>query len=247
MRRSVPTGDLANLTNLLLFAPGIPTTYRFDPVYSDAKARAQTLGEFNFFSAWMSQPKSQLETFRAWAGKDSDIRSVIRSCAFQGRGWNEVLTQFYAGTATTSHRTTLTYPAGSSRERRFQRGLWLVLLRASLQESRTTVFPRLRIPSHCSLTGSPSRAQGTAALPSIRPPGLLHRTRVFIPLNAGTIWQKRFAPHSRLPLPHLPFRARAAASQLTCPTSQGEINVDQAHRGYDVTVDDTGKTWYNPF
>ena len=48
----------------------------YDPVYSDAKARAATLGEFNFFSAWMSQPKSQLETFRAWAGKDSDIRSV---------------------------------------------------------------------------------------------------------------------------------------------------------------------------
>ena len=48
--------------------------HRFDPVYSDAKVRAQTLGECNFFSAWMSQPKSQLETFRAWAGKDSDIR-----------------------------------------------------------------------------------------------------------------------------------------------------------------------------
>ena len=46
----------------------------FDPVYSDARARAATLGEFNFFSAWMSQPKSQLETFKAWAGKDSDIR-----------------------------------------------------------------------------------------------------------------------------------------------------------------------------
>ena len=47
---------------------------RFDPVYSDAKAKAATLGEFNFFNAWMSQPKSQLNTFRAWAGKDSDIR-----------------------------------------------------------------------------------------------------------------------------------------------------------------------------
>lgn len=49
---------------------------RFDPVYSDARARAAQLGEFNFFNAWMSQPKSQLETFRAWAGKDSDIRCV---------------------------------------------------------------------------------------------------------------------------------------------------------------------------
>lgn len=49
---------------------------RYDPVYSDARVRARALGEFNFFNAWMSQPKSQLETFRAWAGKDSDIRQV---------------------------------------------------------------------------------------------------------------------------------------------------------------------------
>jgi hypothetical protein len=30
-------------------------------------------------------------------------------------------------------------------------------------------------------------------------------------------------------------------------THQGEINVDQAHRGYDVVVDDAGKMYYNPF
>ncbi|KAF8516369.1 NAD-P-binding protein [Gautieria morchelliformis] len=52
---------------------------RFDPAYSDAKARADALGEFNFFSAWMSQPKTQLETFRAWAGKDSDISYYLSS------------------------------------------------------------------------------------------------------------------------------------------------------------------------
>ncbi|KAF8575352.1 NAD-P-binding protein [Ramaria rubella] len=52
---------------------------RFDPAYSDAKARSDALGEFNFFSAWMSQPKSQLETFRAWAGKDSDISYYLSS------------------------------------------------------------------------------------------------------------------------------------------------------------------------
>ena len=28
---------------------------------------------------------------------------------------------------------------------------------------------------------------------------------------------------------------------------KGEINVDQAHRGYDIVNDDTGKTYYNPF
>ena len=51
----------------------------YDPAYADAKGRAKNLGEFNFFSAWMSQPKSQLETFRAWARKDSDIRFVLSS------------------------------------------------------------------------------------------------------------------------------------------------------------------------
>jgi D-galacturonate reductase len=46
---------------------------RFDPAYYDAKHKAKTLGDFNYFYSYMSQPKSQLETFKAWAGKDSDI------------------------------------------------------------------------------------------------------------------------------------------------------------------------------
>ena len=62
-------GSLVDFILLVIFS--------FDPVYSDARARAATLGAFNFFNAWMSQPKSQLETFRAWAGKDSDIRCVV--------------------------------------------------------------------------------------------------------------------------------------------------------------------------
>jgi len=28
---------------------------------------------------------------------------------------------------------------------------------------------------------------------------------------------------------------------------QGDIHIDQAHRGYDVTHDETGKAWINPF
>ncbi|KAG8749878.1 hypothetical protein FRC14_001027, partial [Serendipita sp. 396] len=28
---------------------------------------------------------------------------------------------------------------------------------------------------------------------------------------------------------------------------KGEINIDQAHRGYDVVVDGEGIAWYNPF
>lgn len=50
---------------------------RFDPCYSDARHKAKTLGDFNYFYSYMSQPKSQLETFKAWAGKDSDISYVL--------------------------------------------------------------------------------------------------------------------------------------------------------------------------
>ncbi|GAB7344995.1 hypothetical protein MBLNU457_3419t1 [Dothideomycetes sp. NU457] len=53
---------------------------RYDPAYADARHRAiHSLGEFNYFYSYMSQPKSQLETFKAWAGKDSDISYYLNS------------------------------------------------------------------------------------------------------------------------------------------------------------------------
>jgi D-galacturonate reductase len=52
---------------------------RFDPAYADARAKAKALGDFNYFYSYMSQPKFQLETFRAWAGKDSDISYYLNS------------------------------------------------------------------------------------------------------------------------------------------------------------------------
>lgn len=52
---------------------------RFDPAYADARFRAQKLGDFNYFYSYMSQPKSQLETFKSWAGVDSDISYYLNS------------------------------------------------------------------------------------------------------------------------------------------------------------------------
>ncbi|EFX02472.1 rossmann fold protein [Grosmannia clavigera kw1407] len=52
---------------------------RYDPAYADARFRAQKLGEFNYFYSYMSQPKFQLETFKAWAGVDSDISYYLNS------------------------------------------------------------------------------------------------------------------------------------------------------------------------
>eukprot|EP00635_Sarcinochrysidales_sp_CCMP3193_P007847 CAMPEP_0118908554 /NCGR_PEP_ID=MMETSP1166-20130328/11510_1 /TAXON_ID=1104430 /ORGANISM="Chrysoreinhardia sp, Strain CCMP3193" /LENGTH=424 /DNA_ID=CAMNT_0006847949 /DNA_START=13 /DNA_END=1287 /DNA_ORIENTATION=- len=54
---------------------------RFDPIYKDAKDRIHRgdLGDFSFFQSYMSQPKHQLETFKAWAGKSSDISYYLNS------------------------------------------------------------------------------------------------------------------------------------------------------------------------
>ncbi|GAB1314272.1 hypothetical protein MFIFM68171_04482 [Madurella fahalii] len=52
---------------------------RYDPAYADARFRARKLGDFNYFYSYMSQPKSQLETFKAWAGVDSDISYYLNS------------------------------------------------------------------------------------------------------------------------------------------------------------------------
>ncbi len=52
---------------------------RFDPIYADAVDQIRTFGDFSYFNAYMSQPKSQLETFKAWAGISSDISYYLNS------------------------------------------------------------------------------------------------------------------------------------------------------------------------
>jgi len=52
---------------------------RFDPIYSDARARAARLGPFSYYYSYMAQPKQQLETFQNWAGKSSDISFYLNS------------------------------------------------------------------------------------------------------------------------------------------------------------------------
>eukprot|EP00933_Yihiella_yeosuensis_P061356 TRINITY_DN6416_c1_g3_i1.p1 TRINITY_DN6416_c1_g3~~TRINITY_DN6416_c1_g3_i1.p1 ORF type:complete len:421 (+),score=70.52 TRINITY_DN6416_c1_g3_i1:425-1687(+) len=52
---------------------------RFDPIYNDARQRIQDLGDFGYFTSYMSQPKIQLETFKDWAGISSDISYYLNS------------------------------------------------------------------------------------------------------------------------------------------------------------------------
>lgn len=60
---------------------------RWDPMYVDAKDRIRNLGDFSYFYAYMSQPKHQLETFKQWAGKSSDISYYLNSHHIDYHEW----------------------------------------------------------------------------------------------------------------------------------------------------------------
>ena len=68
--------DAANKSHVVV---AMEVHKRWDPIYVDARDRIRNLGDFSFFQSYMSQPKSQLETFKAWAGKSSDISYYLNS------------------------------------------------------------------------------------------------------------------------------------------------------------------------
>ncbi len=61
---------------------------RWDPIYVDARDRIRALGDFSFFQSYMSQPKTQLDTFRAWAGKSSDISYYLNAHHIDFHAWS---------------------------------------------------------------------------------------------------------------------------------------------------------------
>jgi len=60
---------------------------RFDPIYMDARDRIRQMGPFSYYFSYMSQPKHQLETFKAWAGKSSDISYYLNSHHIDYHEW----------------------------------------------------------------------------------------------------------------------------------------------------------------
>ena len=166
---------------------------RYDPAYNDAKFRALSLGDFNYFYAYMSQPKFQLETFKAWAGVDSDISYYLNS-----------------------HHVDI----------------------CDSMVSQLGYVP-------VKVTGSSST--GTAVQLGCDP-----ATEDTISLLVQ--WQKKSDPSKRATGVYTaswtaPQRAGVHSNQYFHYLAQhGEININQAKRGYDVADDAAGQlAWYNPF
>ncbi|KAF3491711.1 D-galacturonic acid reductase [Arthroderma uncinatum] len=163
---------------------------RFDPAYSDARNKAQKLGDFNYFYSYMSQPKSQLETFKAWAGKDSDISYYLNS-----------------------HHV-------------------------DICESMVPEYTPVKVMA--------SASKGAAI-----ELGCVEETEDSITLLVE--WRKKEDPSKTATGVYTaswtaPQRAGVHSNQyFHWMGSKGEIRINQAKRGYDVTADEEGLVWYNPF
>ena len=95
--------ELATMSNVFERLCVVEVHKRFDPIYVDARDRIASMGDFSFFNSYMSQPKHQLDTFKAWAGRSSDISYYLNSHHVDFHEWcvrgfarPESVTAFYS-------------------------------------------------------------------------------------------------------------------------------------------------------
>jgi D-galacturonate reductase len=159
---------------------------RWDPLYADARDRIASLGEFSFFQSYMSQPKSQLETFKDWAGKSSDISYYLNAHHIDFNLWS--VGRFA--------RPRTVYASASTG---FAHGQGI-----STEDTITLTVGWENLPSG-------NRATATYTASWIAPKSDVHSQQRFFYMG-----------------------------------QEGEVNIDQAHRGYSLSTDATGYASLNP-
>jgi D-galacturonate reductase len=161
---------------------------RLDPFYADARDRARSsLGDAQYMYAYMSQPKHQLETFAAWAGKTSDISYYLNSHHVDFTEW------MLAGMARPV-RVTATASDGVASERKME-----------TEDSITLTVQWQNLNARKTLACAVYTSSWVA------PKSDVHSQQRFFYMG-----------------------------------SQGEITVDQAHRGCTVATDNAGFASVNP-
>lgn len=159
---------------------------RWDPIYVDARDRIRQLGEFSFFQSYMSQPKSQLQTFKSWAGKSSDISYYLNSHHIDFNVWSCL----HMATPIAVRASAATGLARSQQ--------------VDTEDTITLVVDWENRPS-----GNRATAIYTASW--IAPKSDVHSQQRFFYMG-----------------------------------HQGELNIDQAHRGYSLATDTSGFSSPNP-
>lgn len=169
---------------------------RWDPIYADAKDKIKSLGRFSYFYSYMSQPKHQLDTFRSWAGKSSDISYYLNSHHIDFHEW-------VVGDSSRPVRVTATASSGIARDQYDIDCEDTITLTVQWENIET-----VEGEENIRVTG-----YGTAVYTSswIAPRSDVHSQQRFFYMG-----------------------------------EKGEVNVDQAHRGYNMATDSLGYRSVNP-
>jgi len=160
---------------------------RFDPIYIDARDRIRDMGGMSYMYSYMSQPKHQLDTFRSWAGKGSDISYYLNSHHIDFQEWaNEGISRPIKVTASGSNGV-----ATGSFDMNTEDSITLMVEWENFEDG----------------------SKGTSVYTSswIAPKSDVHSQQKFFYMG-----------------------------------QKGEVNVDQAHRGYTVSKDGDGFKSVNP-
>lgn len=160
---------------------------RFDPIYQDACDQVRHFGDFSLMSSYMSQPKKQLQTFQAWAGKSSDISYYLNTHHIDLHVW------MMTGLARPL-RVTATAATGVANS----------LLNTATEDTITLTVQWENLPS-----GN---------------------------LGIGVYTASWIAPRSDV----------HSQQRFHYMGHQGEVTVDQAHRGYSMATDENGFQSSNP-
>jgi len=160
---------------------------RFDPIYADAVDQIRTFGDFSYMNTYMSQPKTQLDTFASWAGISSDISYYLNSHHIDILCW-----------ALSDRAKPISVVATAST------GVASQKLNREVEDTITLTVQWKNIKS-----GSLGTSVHTASW--IAPPSDVHSQQRFFYMG-----------------------------------HHGEINIDQAHRGYSLATDKSGFKSANP-
>ena len=183
---------------------------RFDPMYIDAKDKiVESFGPFSYMYSYMSQPKHQLDTFRAWAGKSSDISYYLNSHHIDFHEWCAHSTMCRPVKVNAIASTGV---ATGQFDINTEDTITLTVEWENLQKETITTNNNNN-NSETNTEVKERRTKGTGIYTSswIAPKSDVHSQQRFFYMGQG-----------------------------------GEINIDQAHRGYNMSIDNGGYRSVNP-
>ena len=190
---------------------------RFDPIYQDARDKLKDLGAFSYLYSYMSQPKYQLETFKSWAGKSSDISYYLNSHHIDFHEWcMGERSRPISVTAIASY------------------GVAKATYGIDCEDTITLTVSW----ENLSLSTTTSSTSTAASTSGVEPAAKLARIEDNSHNSTGTAvyTSSWIAPPSDV----------HSQQRFFCMHQHGEATVDQAHRGYTVSTDSAGFKSVNP-